>query len=300
MTVRHFSPAEASRRLGVSAKALRLYEQRGLVTPLRTEAGWRTYGPEQMARARDIAALRSLGFSLAQTAAILKGEAADLEPVLAAHEASLGARRAGLSAQIARVRRVRAKLAAGLAPSLSDLTDLAPEAAEPVAVFDLSWPWNGERFELPPLKPLTWLVGPLGSGKTRLALRLAEELPDAVFLALDRAPTDLDAALEADAKGPLVVDLIEQGLDQAAQDALAGRLRSRGAAARPLILMTRSSILLDPTEVGPDEAILFCPANHSPPMFVVAGGPGFEAMASCLATPEVRARTEGMRATLVA
>ncbi|WGM40327.1 MerR family transcriptional regulator [Caulobacter sp. NIBR1757] len=48
---RYFSPAEAASRLGVSAKALRLYEQRGLVAPPRTEAGWRAYGPEQMARA---------------------------------------------------------------------------------------------------------------------------------------------------------------------------------------------------------------------------------------------------------
>jgi len=38
-------------RLGVSAKALRLYEQRGLIAPLRTAAGWRVYGPDEMARA---------------------------------------------------------------------------------------------------------------------------------------------------------------------------------------------------------------------------------------------------------
>ena len=53
--------SEAARQLGVSAKALRLYEQRGLLVPARTEAGWRAYGPDQMARAAEIAALRSLG-----------------------------------------------------------------------------------------------------------------------------------------------------------------------------------------------------------------------------------------------
>jgi len=48
--IRYLSPTEAAKRLGISVKALRLYEQRRLVAPLRTSADWRTYGPEQMAR----------------------------------------------------------------------------------------------------------------------------------------------------------------------------------------------------------------------------------------------------------
>ena len=51
------NPSEAAKRLGVSAKALRLYEQRGLIAPVRTMAGWRIYGPAEMARAAEIAAL---------------------------------------------------------------------------------------------------------------------------------------------------------------------------------------------------------------------------------------------------
>lgn len=39
------NPSEAARRLGVSAKALRLYEQYGLIKPIRSAAGWRTYFP---------------------------------------------------------------------------------------------------------------------------------------------------------------------------------------------------------------------------------------------------------------
>ena len=81
----YLSPSEAARRLGVSAKALRLYEQRGLVAPLRTAAGWRAYGPDEMARAGEIAALRALGLSLAQVARVLGGDSQGLEPALAAH-----------------------------------------------------------------------------------------------------------------------------------------------------------------------------------------------------------------------
>ena len=48
--------------------------------------------------------------------------------------------------------------------------------------------------------------------------------------------------------------------------------------------------------IGPDETIILCPANHSPPTSVAPfpGAPGYEAAATCLASPEVRARTEGV------
>jgi DNA-binding transcriptional MerR regulator len=65
------NPSEAAKRLGVSAKPLRLYEQRGRVAPIRTAAGWRACGPEEMARGAEIAALRALGLSLAQVARVL-------------------------------------------------------------------------------------------------------------------------------------------------------------------------------------------------------------------------------------
>ena len=75
------NPSEAARRLGVSAKALRLYEQRGLITPARTAAGWRAYGPDEMARVAEIAALRELGLSLNQVARVLEGDSESLEPL---------------------------------------------------------------------------------------------------------------------------------------------------------------------------------------------------------------------------
>ncbi len=58
----------------------------------------------------------------------------------------------------------------------------------------------------------------------------------------------------------------------------------------------RSPSILDLDAVGSGEAIIFCPANHSPPICVVpySGTPGYEAVATCLAAPEVRARTAGV------
>jgi DNA-binding transcriptional MerR regulator len=76
--MRFLNPSKAARRLGVSVKALRIYEQRGLMTPTRTEAGWRSYGPTEMQRGGEVVALRALGLSLAQVASVLKGEAEGL------------------------------------------------------------------------------------------------------------------------------------------------------------------------------------------------------------------------------
>lgn len=333
-SARYLNPSEAARRLGVSAKALRLYEARGLVAPIRTAAGWRAYGPAELERAAEVAALRALGFSLAQVERVLRGDAQGLEPALAAHQARLEGQLGQLAATVEKVRGLRGELAQGQAPAVGDLARLAGPAAEPVVAFDLPWPWGGERFELRGMRALNYIIGPLGSGKTRLAQRLADTLPGAAFLGLERtadggaaarAPLDADPALRSrvdrtlawlvedgaavsealvallaglESEGPavLVVDMVEQGLDEAAQEAVIAHLRRRGPGARPLFLLTRSSAILDLAAVGPDEAIILCPANHSPPTLVapLPGAPGYEAVATCLATPEVRARTEGV------
>ena len=333
-SARVLNPSEAAKRLGVSAKALRLYEQRGLVSPVRTTAGWRAYGPDEIARAAEIVALRALGLSLTQVARVLGGDSQGLEPALAAHQATLEEQARQLAGTVDKVRRLRADLARGQAPAAGQLARLLDSPAELACSFGLPWPWGGERFELRDVRPLNYIIGPLGSGKTRLAQRLAETLPGAAFLGLERSASggataqarlDADPALQArvdgslawlvedggivsealttllvalESEGPavLVVDMVEQGLDHATQEALIAHLRRRGPGGRPLFLLTRSSAILDLAAVGADEAIILCPANHSPPSRVAPypGAPGYEAVATCLASPEVRARTEGV------
>ncbi|CAN7409590.1 MerR family transcriptional regulator [Neorhizobium sp. LjRoot104] len=331
-SARYLNPSDAAERLGISPKALRLYEQRGLIAPVRTAAGWRTYGPVEMARAGEIAALRALGLSLAQVARVLKGEAQELAPALAAHQAKLETEARRIAGTVEKVRALRAGLAGGEPPGMHELMRLTRPAAEVVAAFDLPWPWGGERFELRDIRPLNYIIGPLGSGKTRFAKAIAEHLPDGVFVGLERtddaaakarmetdpalkarvdralswlldegaaqtpALTALLVALETDGTDIPVIDMIEQGLDQASQEALAAYLRNRGPGARPLFIMTRSSAILDLGAIGQDEAIILCPANHSPPSRVapIPGAPGYEAVATCLAAPDVRARTEGV------
>jgi DNA-binding transcriptional MerR regulator len=327
------NPSEASSQLGVSVKALRLYEQRGLITPMRTAAGWRVYGPEEMRRLTEIAALRELGLSLGEVARVLEGDATGLESALAAHQAVLEGRLDQLGDVVEKVRRLRADLAHGVTLAIGDLAALMKPAPTTGVAFDLPWPWGGEPFELQQIQPLNYIVGPLGSGKTRFAMRLAEILPGAIFLGLERSAagantralldtdpalrsrvnqtlgwlveeganvsetlTTLLVAFEAPGSTILVIDMVEQGLDQATQQALIAWLRRRAPEGKTLFMMTRSSAILDLGAVGRHEAIILCPANHSVPTLVAPhrGAPGYEAVATCLASPEVRARTEGV------
>ena len=114
--------------------------------------------------------------------------------------------------------------------------------------------------------------------------------------AASEALVALLVGLESERTAIVVVDMVEQGLDQAAQEALIAHLRRRGPGARPLFLLTRSCAILDLAAVSAEETIIFCPANHSPPTTVAPypGVPGYEAVATCLASPEVRERTEGV------
>lgn len=316
------NPSEAAQRLGVSTKALRLYEQRGLIRPLRTEAGWRTYGPAEMTRAAEIVTLRALGLSLVRIGRVLGGNAAELRPALASHLESLGAQARQLDRTMDHIRAMLAGIERGDMPSVAQIGGLS-EAGPSIAI-DLPWPWGGERFTLA-LTGITYLIGPLGCGKTRLAEAIATTVPGALFLGLDRKVEEMDLAQQArvdvaldwlvdegatrsdalmallahlEAEGPslLVIDLIEHGLDRPTQEALSAYLGRRTAERPPLVVITRSSCVLDLDAVTSNETIILCPANHQPPTRVAPypGAVGYEVVATCLATPEVRARTEGV------
>src|ERR1700677_1029223 len=329
---RSFSPAQASAALGVSAKVLRLYEQHGLLAPDRTRIGWRAYDASAMARAADIVALRGLGLSLVQVARVLDGNSRDLDAGLSAHEVRLSEQAQQIAAALERVRLLRVDLTWGRLPAPGTLAQALAHDAPLTVGFALPWPWDGEWFALHDVPRLAFITWPLGSGKTPLAQRLAAELPDAKFLGLERLsdPTledrladdallanrvesrlawliedgaehsdaliALAVALEAKTSDALVIDMVEEGLSADTQTALMAHLRLRGSGKRALFLMTRSSSILDLDALCPTEAVILCPANHSSPLRVVPypGGRGYEAVATCVASPDVRARTAGV------
>lgn len=117
-------PAEMAARLGVSVKALRVYERAGLVTPDRTAANYRRYGPAHAARLHQVLALKRLGLPLARIAGLLAGRLASLDSVLALQQQMLETRATELREALAAIGAARARLQGGADLSLDDLATL--------------------------------------------------------------------------------------------------------------------------------------------------------------------------------
>jgi MerR family transcriptional regulator, thiopeptide resistance regulator len=72
LNARYLRIGELAQSSGVSAKALRLYEQRGLLRPsTHSAAGYRLYGPEVLQRLMHVLVLKRSGFSLAEIGRLL-------------------------------------------------------------------------------------------------------------------------------------------------------------------------------------------------------------------------------------
>lgn len=86
---------------GVSPKALRAYDALGLFRPawVDAESGYRRYSPAQLPEIRRIAALRSMGMSLAEIGASLRGDG--LREALTARRAALERERAEVDRRLA-------------------------------------------------------------------------------------------------------------------------------------------------------------------------------------------------------
>lgn len=62
--------AECAARTGLTPRALRLYEEHGLIEPRRSAGGWRLYGPQELVRLNVVMLLKSAGLTLAQIAEV--------------------------------------------------------------------------------------------------------------------------------------------------------------------------------------------------------------------------------------
>jgi DNA-binding transcriptional MerR regulator len=93
-----FDIAEVVRRTGLTSRALRFYEARGLLKPLRTASGRRYYGAAELERVNLILALKRAGLSLAQIQRLSEGRGAlDLGRLVAAQLEAIEARAAELA-----------------------------------------------------------------------------------------------------------------------------------------------------------------------------------------------------------
>src|SRR4051794_21680594 len=76
------SATECAERIGLTVRALRVYERKGLLCPSRSSSGWRRYGAADLARLNVIVSLKALGLSLARIRELLTQKSPSLSQVL--------------------------------------------------------------------------------------------------------------------------------------------------------------------------------------------------------------------------
>lgn len=119
--------AECAGRIGLTVRALRLYERYGLIAPRRTDKDWRLYGAGDVARLTEVLALKRLGLSLSAIAGLLAGQPTDLGRLLRMQQALLRETRERADHGLVIVEALQGKLAGGGRVSIDDLVKLAKE-----------------------------------------------------------------------------------------------------------------------------------------------------------------------------
>jgi MerR family copper efflux transcriptional regulator len=107
---------ELAKSTGVTTRALRFYEEQGLLDPGRTSAGYRTYGPGAARRVHNIRDLLATGFTVEDVRSFLPYLDKEIPPVLGYHprcdaDYEVGAQRvARLNERIETLTRLRDQL----------------------------------------------------------------------------------------------------------------------------------------------------------------------------------------------
>lgn len=104
---------EVARRTGLTSRALRFYEARGLLKPLRTYSGRRLYGRGELERIQQILALKRAGLSLAQIGKVTARGNMDLSAVIEAQLIVIEERRSELDEARALLLSVKSRIDRG-------------------------------------------------------------------------------------------------------------------------------------------------------------------------------------------
>jgi DNA-binding transcriptional MerR regulator len=117
----HLKVGELARSTGLTVRTLHHYDEIGLLKPSeRSEAGYRLYSPQDVARLHGIQALRHLGLPLNDIGALLDGEAAAPRRILEQQMNALEREIAQATELRERLALIRDGLMQGLQPALGD------------------------------------------------------------------------------------------------------------------------------------------------------------------------------------
>jgi Lon protease-like protein/DNA-binding transcriptional MerR regulator len=104
-------------------RALRVYEREGLVAPVRSDKGWRRYGPAEVARLNTVVSLKALGLTLGQIRQVLAASPPPLSQILDIQIEAWQARHAAAEQALRLLEAARSRLSAA-EPTLEELCGL--------------------------------------------------------------------------------------------------------------------------------------------------------------------------------
>jgi DNA-binding transcriptional MerR regulator len=113
LDIRPMDIRDVAKRTGLTSRALRFYEARGLLKPLRTYSGRRLYGRGELERIQQILALKRAGLSLAQIGKLTAHGNMDLRAIVDAQLKVIEERRAELDEAKALLLSVKSRIDRG-------------------------------------------------------------------------------------------------------------------------------------------------------------------------------------------
>lgn len=131
--------AECAGRIGISVRALRVYEKHGLLNPVRTEKNWRLYGPQDIARLNEVMFLKRLGLRLADIANLLSGQMTEIDRLLEMQETLQTNQLEQTQHSLKLIRSLRAKCSSHDGLSMDDLLSLAKETQMNETADEFAW-----------------------------------------------------------------------------------------------------------------------------------------------------------------
>lgn len=145
-TTEWLTAAECASRTGLTVRALRVYENYGLITPGRSAAGWRRYGVQELLKLNEIGLLKVLGLTLNQIRDLTRRPSSPmLRQLLELHSAAWKHRRAEAERGQTVVEAALMQLQAGQSLSVEQLCSLIRSFEITTPTADISIPDANEQ-----------------------------------------------------------------------------------------------------------------------------------------------------------
>lgn len=129
--------SEVADLTGLTPRALRFYEARGLVRAVRSSSGRRHYGPDQLERLHAVTTLKRAGFRLAAISALLEGRPIPMDRLISTQLETVRNRLAELTAAERLLRAALDRLAEGERLDVDTLCALIRKGDSPMG--DENW-----------------------------------------------------------------------------------------------------------------------------------------------------------------